>query len=201
MVSWIAENYVEVVGAALGLIFLYLEIKEKVWLWPVGLLSSIFYVVIFFEAKFYADMGLQVYYAVISIYGWYRWWRGAGRHSHNNLPIVNLKFGLGVKLLAINTALFFGIAEILRRFTDSPIPYWDAFTTSLSIIATWMLAKKIIEQWWIWVIANFVSTCLFVWRGLYPSVVLFFFYTVMAFVGYYSWRKTLRVQKKDAEQC
>lgn len=193
---WIAANYVEVIGATLGLLFLYLEIKEKVWLWPVGLLSSLFYVVIFFEAKFYADMGLQVYYVLISIYGWYKWWRGVGGESHYNLPITNIKFKLAFKLLIITALLFFGIAEVLRRYTDSPIPYWDAFTTSLSIVATWMLAKKIIEQWWIWVIANFVSTCLFFWRGLYPSVVLFFFYTIMAFVGYYSWQKTLRAQKK-----
>lgn len=199
MIEWIFANYVEVIGAVLGLIFLYLEIKENTWLWPVGLLSSIFYVAIFFEAKFYADMGLQVYYVAISIYGWYKWWRGTGTEQHNNLPISNLKLMLGIKLLAINVILFFVIAEVLKRFTDSPIPYWDSFTTSLSIIATWMLAKKIIEMWYIWVIANFVSMCLFVWKGLYASVVLFFFYTVMAFVGYYTWRRSLMTQKENGD--
>lgn len=197
MIEWLSVNHVEVIGAILGLIFLYLEIKENVWLWPIGLLSSVFYVVIFYSAKFYADMGLQVYYVVISVYGWYKWWRGVGG-THDSLPIVHLTARLGVKLLIVTGALFFAIGEVLSRFTDSPIPYWDAFTTSLSIVATWMLAKKIIEQWWIWVIANFVSLCLYVWKGLYPSVVLFFFYTVMAVVGYYSWRKTLAEQNKNA---
>ena len=195
MLAWIIANYVELIGATLGLLFLYLEIKENVWLWPVGLLSSAFYVAIFFSAKFYADMGLQLYYVLISIYGWYRWWRGSGEGEPDNLPIVRLNGRLAVALSLIATLLFFGIAEILKRYTDSPVPYWDSFTTSLGIVATWMLAKKIIDMWWIWVIANFVSLCLYYWKGLYPSVVLFFFYTVMSFAGYYAWRKKLAEQQ------
>lgn len=201
MLSWIVANYIEVVGAVFGLIYLYLEIKENMWLWPVGLITSGFYVAVFFSAKLYADMGLQVYYLAISIYGWYKWKYGTGSDTSDNLPIVRLNAGLALKLLVATVLLFFGIAEVLKRFTDSPVPYCDAFTTSLSFVATWMLAKKIIEMWWIWVIANFASLCLFFWRGLYPSVVLFFFYTVMAVVGYYSWKKSLAEQQAEYDRA
>jgi len=78
---------------------------------------------------------------------------------------------------------------ILRRFTDSPIPFWDAFTTSLSIFATWMLARKKIEQWLIWIFVDLVSVGLYLYRGLYPTVFLFLVYAVMAVIGYYEWRK------------
>ncbi|WP_320053641.1 nicotinamide riboside transporter PnuC [uncultured Acetobacteroides sp.] len=195
MLAWITANYVEIIGATLGLLFLFLEIKGNMWLWPVGLLSSAFYVAIFFSAKFYADMGLQVYYVLISIYGWYRWWCGSDGREENDLPIISLNVRLALGLSLVTTIIFFGIAEILKRYTDSPVPYWDSFISSLSIVATWMLAKKIIEMWWIWVIANFVSLCLYFWKGLYPSVVLFFFYTVMSFAGYYAWRKKLAEQQ------
>lgn len=195
MLAWITANYVEIIGATLGLIFLFLEIKENVWLWPVGLLSSAFYVAIFFSAKFYADMGLQVYYVLISIYGWYKWWRGSDNSEEDDLPIVRMDIRLALTLSLVTTAIFFGIAEVLKRYTDSPVPYWDAFISALSIVATWMLAKKIIEMWWIWVIANFVSLCLYFWKGLYPSVVLFFFYTVLSVTGYYSWKKKLAEQQ------
>jgi nicotinamide mononucleotide transporter len=195
MLAWITANYVEIIGATLGLIFLFLEIKENVWLWPVGLLSSAFYVAIFFSAKFYADMGLQVYYVLISIYGWYKWWRGSDSSEEDDLPIVRMDIRLALTLSLVTAAIFFGIAEVLKRYTDSPVPYWDAFISALSIVATWMLAKKIIEMWWIWVIANFVSLCLYFWKGLYPSVVLFFFYTVLSVTGYYSWKKKLAEQQ------
>ena len=195
MLAWITANYVEIIGATLGLIFLFLEIKENVWLWPVGLLSSAFYVAIFFSAKFYADMGLQVYYVLISIYGWYKWWRGLDSSEEDDLPIVRMDIRLALTLSLVTAAIFFGIAEVLKRYTDSPVPYWDAFISALSIVATWMLAKKIIEMWWIWVIANFVSLCLYFWKGLYPSVVLFFFYTVLSVTGYYSWKKKLAEQQ------
>jgi nicotinamide mononucleotide transporter len=102
---------------------------------------------------------------------------------------------LALTLSLVTAAIFVGIAEVLKRYTDSPVPYWDAFISALSIVATWMLAKKIIEMWWIWVIANFVSLCLYFWKGLYPSVVLFFFYTVLSVTGYYSWKKKLAEQQ------
>ncbi len=198
MYDWIINNYIEIIGAVLGVLFLYFEIKEKSLLWPTGILTSLFYIFIFYKAQFYADMGLQFYYVIVSIYGWWYWWRGSSNEAEEDLPIVHLYVKLAWILLAVSVLLFVLISFILVHYTDSPLPYWDAFTTALSITATWMLARKILEQWWLWILVNSVSLGLYIYKGLYPTVVLFAFYAALSVVGYWQWKKTLTLkQEKD----
>lgn len=197
MTDWIIRNYIEITGAVLGVLFLYFEIKQNWLLWPLSVLTSMFYIFIFFDAKFYADMGLQVYYVAISIYGWYYWLRGSKASGETTLPVIRVTKRLGWILTAVTIPLFVFISFVLVRFTDSPVPYWDAFTTSISITATWMLTRKMLEQWYLWIIVNTVSLVLYVYKGLYPTVVLFAFYLVLSFVGYVQWRKTYSSQLKD----
>jgi nicotinamide mononucleotide transporter len=197
--TWIVDNYLELIGTVSGLIYLYLEIKQKVWLWPLGLVTSAVYAVVFFETKFYADMSLQFYYIGISIYGWYWWLHGGESKGDQELPVSRINMKLAVILLGITLLLFYLMAMVLRDYTDSPVPYGDAFTTALSITATWMLARKIIEHWWIWVIVNTVSLGLYIYKGLYPTSVLFFFYATMSVVGYYQWKKTLKVTHEQQD--
>lgn len=188
--NWIADNIVEIIGTLSGLLFLYLEIKQNKWLWPVGLLTSVMYIYVFFVAKLYADMSLQFYYVFISIYGWILWSRGKGQ-DEKELPVVSLHLNLGLKLLAASIVIYALIAFILVRFTDGSVPYWDAFTTALSIVATWMLARKILEQWLVWILVNSVSLGLYIYKDLNFTAVLFFFYTTMAVVGYLQWKKDM----------
>jgi nicotinamide mononucleotide transporter len=190
MLDWISANVVEIIGTLSGFIFLYFEIKQSKWLWPVGLFSALMYIYVFFMAKFYADMGLQFYYVFISIYGWFHWSRSKGQDG-KELPVVNLGRRLFFKLLLTSLFIYIAISFILVNYTDSPIPYWDSFTTALSIIATWMLAKKILEQWLVWVIVDAVSLGLYLYKGLYPTAILFAFYTVLALYGYIQWKKDL----------
>jgi len=189
--NWLLNNYIEVLGAVTGLIYLYLEIKQNIWLWPIGIATSAFYIYVFFTTKFYADMGLQVYYLVISFYGWWHWLYGAGSSKTDELPITKTSIKQWFYISLASIVLFVLMAFVLKNFTDSPVPYGDAFVTSLSITATWMLARKLIEQWWIWVVVNLVSLVLFIWKGLYPTSVLFFFYFTMAVVGYFEWKKEM----------
>ena len=195
MGEWLLHHYVEITGALLGILFLYFEIKQNPLLWPLGLLTSAFYIVIFFQAKFYADMGLQVYYVLISIYGWYFWLKGGRRNNNDELPVTRITAKRAFILTLITIPLFLLIAYILISYTDSPLPYWDAFTTALSITATWMLARKILEQWLVWILVNTVSLGLYIYKGLYPTVVLFTFYSLLSVVGYYQWERTLKQQK------
>ncbi|RXQ97613.1 nicotinamide riboside transporter PnuC [Ancylomarina salipaludis] len=190
MLDWISANSVEIIGTLSGFIFLYLEIKQNKWLWPVGLFSALMYIYVFFVAKFYADMGLQFYYVFISIYGWFHWSRSKGQ-VEEELPVVSLGLGLFFKLLLASLFIYIGISFILVNYTDSPIPYWDSFTTALSIVATWMLARKILEQWLVWVLVDAVSMGLYLYKGLYPTSILFAFYTILALYGYYQWKKDL----------
>lgn len=193
--NWIIDNWIEIFGAIAGIAYIYLSIKENILLWPVGLVTTIVYIYVFFVSKFYADMSLQVYYVFISIYGWYFWLKGKKDYKNDSLQISKLTKKLTFILFVITFVLFVVISQILVNFTDSPVPYWDAFTTAASIVATWMLAKKYLEQWLVWVVVDIVSLILYFWKGLYPTVVLFGVYTIMAVVGYYQWRKTLRSVK------
>ncbi|RPH31895.1 MAG: nicotinamide riboside transporter PnuC [Bacteroidales bacterium] len=189
--EWLLNNYVEVLGAIAGLIYLYLEIKQNIWLWPLGIITSAFYVYVFFVSKFYADMGLQVFYLVISFYGWWHWLYGGNSTSKHELPITRTSLKQWIYLTLITIFLFGLMVFILKNYTDSPVPYGDSFVTALSITGTWMLARKLIEHWWIWVVVNLVSLVLFIWKDLYPTSILFFFYFTLAVYGYYQWKKEM----------
>ena len=191
MSIWITEHWVEILGVIFSLLYLFFSIRQNILLCPMGILSAILYIVVFYQSKFYADMGLNAYYFVISIYGWLLWRKRTGE-GKVALPVSRIKLSQGFILTLITVTAFAGIGLLLDRFTDSPVPYWDAFTTELSFPATWMLARKIIEHWILWVIVDTVSMALYLYRGLYPTLVLFAIYTVMAVVGYIQWRKTLQ---------
>jgi nicotinamide mononucleotide transporter len=179
-------DYIEILGVCFSLLYLFLEIKQRKALWIVGFISSAFYVYIFFQAKFYADMGLNAYYLLASIYGWIVW---SSKQATQVRAIVRLKLPLALVLLGVSGILFLSMSFVLKNYTDSPVPFGDALTTALSIVATWMLAHKIIEQWWVWLFVNTFSAILYMYRGLYPTAFLFCCYAVASVIGYYSWKK------------
>jgi nicotinamide mononucleotide transporter len=222
IINWISDNYIELFGAVSGIVYVFLEIRQRIWLWPVGIITSAVYILVFFSSKFYADMSLQVYYLGISLLGWYWWKKGAGRASASlstkgdglkiegergrerdsatqevgdnepeGLVVTRLKLKTGV-LLAILFIILYGLMwVVLTKFTDSPVPSWDAFITSLSVVATWMLARKIYEHWFLWIVVNFVSAVIFMVKGLYPTLVLYIVYGIMSFAGLVAWKKSI----------
>jgi len=198
-IKWLSGNYVELLGAILGVIYVFFSIRQNILTWPVGLLTSILYVWVFFVSKLYADMGLQMYYVVISIYGWYEWLRGNQSNHSEPIKVSRLSMKLGFILSIISLFLFILIWFILKNYTDSPVPVADALATALSIIATWMLARKILEHWLVWIFVDAFSIGLFIYKDLLPTVILFVVYTVMAVVGFIEWKKELmegKIQKK-----
>lgn len=194
MTGWLTANYIELMAAALGLIAIYLQIKQKVWYWPVSIVLVSLYIIVYIRAKLYADMSLQVYYLVISFYGWYHWLFGKREDPGEKLPVSFVTKKLSFILLLASIAFFIIISAILVNFTDSDLPYWDAFTTALSFVATWMLARKIIENWLVWIIVDAVSVGIYIYKGLYPTTVLFTVLTILAVVGYRAWLKDARGQ-------
>jgi nicotinamide mononucleotide transporter len=193
MLNWLIENYIEILGTVLSIAYLLLSIRQNILLWPMGILSAVLYVIVFFQAKFYADMGLNVYYLLISIYGWATW-VSAKNKTGVKMPVKNIR-GIPLVLSVVAIALLFvGIGLILDNFTDSPLPYWDALTTSGSIVATWMLTRKYIEHWILWVVIDLISLGLYIYKGLYPTSVLFIVYSVMAVVGYRQWDRKLKTE-------
>lgn len=204
---WFRDNFIEIFGAVTGIIYVFLEIRQNIWLWPLGILTSAVYIWVFFTSKFYADMSLQGYYLIISVMGWY-WWlggrklrRGEGEKGEDNpvtgeLQVSRLIFRTGSILAIAFIILYCALWLILTNLTDSPVPGWDSFITSLSIIATWMLARKIYEHWYLWIVVNFVSAVLFSVKGLYPTAVLYIIYGVMSFAGLVEWRKEIKGRSK-----
>lgn len=191
--------WIELFGVVTGIIYVILEVKQNRLLWPLGLLTSATYVYIFFQGKFYADMGLQVYYVLISIYGWYYWSKGGARSESGELAVARgnrKQFLLLFLTLAISWT---GIYFLLDNLTDSTVPMGDSFTTALAIVATWMLARKIIEHWFLWIIANLVSIALYIYKGLYPTVILYAVYTGMAVYGYLEWQRSMNKLVADEE--
>ncbi len=192
VLNWVVGNYFELLAATLGLVAIYLQIKQKPLYWVVSIVMVSMYIMVYIRAKLYADMSLQVYYLVISFYGWYQWVFGKSNgNNRKGIKVTVAGTSLLMTLLVIACVLFAGIGLFLQHFTDSDVPYWDAFTTALSFVATWMLAKKIIENWWIWIVVDAVSVGIYLYKGLYPTVVLFAVLTILAFVGYFQWKKDL----------
>lgn len=189
------EHFLEYFGVVSGLIYLILEIFQRPAMWVVGFITSFVYIFVFFFSKFYADMSLNIYYVCISIYGFWQWRKmPAGETASSpEIRFRHLKISLGLSLLGFTMVIYTGIYFILSRWTDSPVPSGDAFTTALSITATWMLARRILEHWWIWVIINLVSLGLYYQRGMYPTSFLFFCYGVLAVVGWINWKRKGRV--------
>jgi nicotinamide mononucleotide transporter len=198
LIDWITDNYIEILGAIAGLIYVFLEIRVSVWLWPVGIITSAAYIWVFFNDKLYAFTSLQIYYVIISILGLFWWLKGTSRKNEpqtapkEKLEITNLKPKTGIVLAIIYVALFVAILATLKYLPDSPTPVWDAFITSLSIIATWMLARKILQHWLLCIVVNIAAVILFTMRGLYPTVFLYTIYGAMSFVGLKKWKQAMK---------
>ncbi len=188
--NYIISHWIEIVGAILSLVYLYLSIKQKISLWFFGFLSSAFYIVVFFQTKFYADMSLQFYYLFISVYGWFEWKYG-NVENKSELPVSKISTALLIRLGWVSALIYIVYYLILSKLTDSTIPKADSLVGMLSVVGTWMLARKLLENWIVWIIADGIATGLFIFKGLYPTATLFVIYTAMAFVGYRQWKRSI----------
>jgi nicotinamide mononucleotide transporter len=195
--NWIIDNWIEIVAVATGLAYIILSVKQNIWCWLFGIISSFLYLYVFFNSKIYADMSLQAYYVIMGVYGWVHWARlDSGSKEKKELTVLRLTAKEWLILSGITFVLFILIAQFLIYFTDSPVPWVDSFTTSLSFTATWMLTRKIIEHWIIWIVVDAVSIGLYFYRGLYPSIILFAVLTILAVAGYIEWNKEWKKQHK-----
>lgn len=188
--EWLNNNWIEVAGAILAFTYLILEVKQNWLMWIVGIISSTFYVYIFFVAKLYAEAGMNVYYVIMSFFGLYCW-KFAPQTEKTNAGFHHISSRLSIQLVLIGILLFGGLILVLSEFTDSPVPIPDAWVATLSIIATWMTAKKIVECWYPWIFVNFFAIGLYYYQQLYPTALLYVFYAILSIVGLIEWRKSV----------
>ena len=186
------ENWIELIASILGFVGIFLQIKQNAWYWLTSILMVILYVYVFYKSKFYADMSFQFYYLGVSVYGWIYWIKDKSRKTidrkKGKIIAKKLKLKQLIFSIIISLVLWIIIYIILQIFTDSDVILGDSFTTALSIVATFLLARKFIENWLFWIIVDFVSTILYISKELYPTAVLFTVLTILAFVGFFKWR-------------
>lgn len=189
-----AMSLIELFGALTGVAGVWLAARQSVWTWPVSLVSVAMYVVVFYDARLYADMGLNAFYVVTSLYGWYIWLYGGKGHTERKVGRVG-KLEM-VVLLALGTAFTLGLGYFLENYTDADLSYTDSATTAVSLIGYWMMAKKQIENWIVWLVVDVVYVGVYTYKELYVTSVLYFIFLILCVVGYLDWKKSLAEDKK-----
>lgn len=181
----------EAVAVAFGLVCVWLMKKEKVAAFPVGLVNVLLYVYIFYQGRLYANAAINGYFVLTSIYGWYNWSRVDSAKEH-----IRITRSSRMELLlsgAAVVALFFIIRAVLVNYTETVIPSWDAGTTAGYMVAQWMLSRKKIEHWILWIAGDVVMTGVCVWQGLYFTGFQYLVFTVIAAMGLREWKGKLQV--------
>lgn len=190
------EQIIEITGTTVGLIYLWLEYRASIYLWVASVVMPAIYLYIYYNAGLYADFGINIYYLLIALYGWFAWRYGFRLSGNNKKPqeltITHTPKRVWAKLLLTYLATQAGIYIILTLFTDSTVPVWDSFTTSLSIVGMWMLARKYIEQWWVWLVVDAASTGLYIHKELYFTAALYALYAIISVFGYYKWKSMMQ---------
>jgi nicotinamide mononucleotide transporter len=166
----------------------WLTVLANIWNWPIGIANSAFYLVVFLNVRLFADMSLQLVYIVLGFLGWYWWLRGG--EQHGKLAVRRVHLPEAATLALAVAAATVGMAAYLRTIHDSA-PALDAFTTCLSLGAQYLLTRKLLENWYLWVTVDAVYIGLYAWRGLYLTSLLYLIYGTMCVIGLREWRKTL----------
>jgi nicotinamide mononucleotide transporter len=186
----------ELLGTVLGLTNLWLTLRQNIWCWPVGIACVLCFAFVFFDARLYSDLGLQVVYVVLQAYGWWAWSHAGKRGNTSTSPILRLS---GMQLLQwcggiVLVAL--GLGYGMASFTKADMPYLDAFPTAMSMAAQWLQANKVLQSWWLFVLANAIFIGVYLAKGLYITIALYLASSVLAVMGYRAWRASFAAQAK-----
>jgi nicotinamide mononucleotide transporter len=186
-------SWAELLGALLGVAMVICNMRQIHWGWPLAFASSLLYVLVFADAKLYAEAALQIFFAVTAIWGWLQWLRGV-QADGQALKVQQLNKSVTLKLIAFCAIFLPATALFLIKFTNTDVPWADALPTVLSLAATYMLGKKYIENWPAWIVINLVSIALFAYKGLWLTVGLYAIFAVMAALGWQAWARAMKAQ-------
>lgn len=182
-------NTVEWIAAGLGLLSVWLNVREDARGWPVGAVMVALYFAIFARVKLYADAGLQVIYFVIQFYGWYEWVRGG--ENRGGLEVSRTPPRVLAACMAVGCVATLLLGTSLGRYTDQALPFWDSGIAAFSLVAQWMLAKKYLENWLLWAAVDVVAIGVYSAKHLMPTAVLYGCFLLLCLRGYQRWRHTL----------
>jgi nicotinamide mononucleotide transporter len=189
MLAW------EAIAVLMAITYLVLAIRQNIWCWAAAAVSTSIYLFIMFEARLYMESVLQLFYLAMAAYGWYQW----RRHGDNSKVLQVTTWPLSYHVFAIGSVLLlvFASGHLLSQYTDAALPHVDSFTTWGAVIATYMVARKVLENWVYWFVIDAVSVGLYLNRGLLLTALLFIFYLVLIILGYRSWRASMQQADMD----
>jgi len=189
-------NLLELFAAVTGALSVWLSVRQHIWSWPTAIVNVVAYTFVFHGAKLYADMALQVVYAVLSIYGWYSWLYGGTGHTPLRPTRVPPRLAVWLSLIAIAATGVIG--TVLHRTTDASLPYVDSFLSSSSLVAQWMMTRKLLEHWLVWTAVDVLYVGMFVYKQLYVTAVLYAVFLALAARGYVEWRRSMHAPQPGA---
>ena len=179
----------ELFAAVTGAVSVWLSVRQNIWSWPTAIVNVVLYAIVFYDAKLYADMGLQVVYAVLSVYGWYEWLYGGEGRTVLRVTRTTPRIAAVLTLIAAAGSALLG--TVLHRATDAALPFMDSFLSSTSLVAQWMMTKKLLENWLVWIAVDVLYVGMFLFKGLYVTAGLYAVFLALAVRGYLDWRRSM----------
>lgn len=179
-------TWIELFGVIFNLWGVWLTIRKSRYCFPVGIIGVSLYVVFYFQAKLYADTLLQLFYIGLLAYGWSQWGKTAQDHDFK-VTQLSLKDWLVLAFICIGSTMLIG--TLFSKYTDAALPYLDSLLMSMSLVAQYLIAKKKLENWIVWIVADVIYVGLFVFKKNYPTSILYFIFILLAIWGYASWKK------------
>lgn len=183
-------SWLELIAVLLGFAMILCNIIELHWGWPLAAISSVLYFFLFWTQRLYGDALLQVFFAVLAMWGWSVWLRGVDGEP---LPITRMPSRQRVTLVWMGTLLWLATGGVLLNFTDTDVPWWDAFPTAFSLVGQYLLAHKRLENWAVWIIVNIVAAGLFAWKALWLTTLLYVVFIALSAVGWRTWASRIKV--------
>jgi nicotinamide mononucleotide transporter len=186
---WLHEwSPLESVAAAFGVVSVFLSTRQNIWSWPTAIVNVALYTIVFYNGRLYGQMGLQAVFLVLSVYGWYQWLHGGEQKTELHVSRASPRL-LGI-LAGINLVTWIALAAILRR-TDAALPWLDALLATTSLVAQWMMTRKILENWILWIAVDIVYMPMFMSQRLYATALLYAAFLVLAVMGFMKWRRSI----------
>jgi nicotinamide mononucleotide transporter len=194
--KWIAVPVTEVLGFVTGVACVYLVVKQNIWNFPIGIANNIFFLILFGQSRLYGDAGLQIVYLGLGIQGWYNWLYGGKRQTRLEIASASRRSLLWLSAAVLATTW---LLRMILQAVNGSAPLLDAFTTALSLAAQYLLNRKEIESWFVWIAVDVLYVYLYIVRGLQLTALLYLVFIGLCIAGYISWQRTLQAQERQSD--
>ncbi|NVJ53835.1 MAG: nicotinamide mononucleotide transporter [Campylobacteraceae bacterium] len=178
----------EAIAMILAIAYILLALRQSLWCWPAAFISTLIYTILFFDVSLLMDSALNAYYLIMAIYGWYSWKYG-GKLQEQELEVSSYGLEKNIKIIIVLSLVSLVFGYIMANYTSADFAYIDSFTTVFAVFTTYMLAKKILENWIYWIVIDMISIYIYIQKGLNLTAILFVIYTVLALIAFRKWKE------------